>query len=194
MKRIRSFFLLAVLAAAASNLSAQSKMVRLHLADGTSKYTSVAGLEKISFLAPDVADRGLTLNLADGSRVGVYFCDEPAITFTDGGFRLSSAALDPVEVSFDNVTDITVGTVAAVESVGSENLMIICELNPGEVLSAASPPASPLRSTPSTGASRPRSPPLPVKSASRAMPSPPASISSKSALTPRKSSSDPPLL
>lgn len=134
MKRIRSFFLLAVLAAAASNLSAQSKMVRLHLADGTSKYTSVAGLEKISFLAPDVADRGLTLNLADGSRVGVYFCDEPAITFTDGGFRLSSAALDPVEVSFDNVSDITVGTVAAVESVGSENLMIICELNPGEVL------------------------------------------------------------
>lgn len=62
------------------------------------------------------------------------FCVEPAITFTDGGFRLSSAALDPVEVSFDNVTDITVGTVAAVESVGSENLMIICELNPGEVL------------------------------------------------------------
>lgn len=133
MKRIRSLFLFAALTAA-STLCAQTKIVRMHLADGTSKYTCISGLEKISFLGPDVTDKGLTLNLTDGSKVGVLFCDEPAITFTDGGFTLSSTSLDnPVSVTFENVSDITLGATSSIAGVEAVN-KVICEINAGEVL------------------------------------------------------------
>lgn len=132
MKKFITAALIAALSAASLSASAATRMIRIHNADGTSALMSVAELQGISFLAPGVAGKGLTLNFTEGAPVAVLFSDEPAITFEGDCLQLRSNGRDEaVEAHFESITDITIGDVASVGTVGTG---IVCRLSPGRAL------------------------------------------------------------
>lgn len=133
----------AALSAALWTTASENRMVRLHNADGTSTVLCTDDVRKISFLAPDVDDKGITMHFTDGSFVTVYFCDEPSIsffTFGDGSVTLSSAGGEsPVAVSFDDVTALTLGELASVCAPGDAATGIGCRILAGEVFFSGVP-------------------------------------------------------
>lgn len=134
MKKIITAALIAALSAASLTASAATRMIRIHNADGTSALMSVAELQGISFLAPGVAGKGLTLNFTEGAPMAVLFSDEPAITFEGDCLQLRSNGRDEaVEAHFESITDITIGDVASVGTVGTGS-GIVCRLSPGRAL------------------------------------------------------------
>lgn len=81
----------AALSAALWTTASENRMVRLHNTDGTSTVLCTDDVRKISFLAPGVDDKGITMHFTDGKFVTVYFCDEPSVSFGEGSVTLSSA-------------------------------------------------------------------------------------------------------
>lgn len=138
MKKFITAMLIAALSGASFSVVSQERMIRIHKTDGTSTVMSVAELQKISFLAPGVTDKGITLNITNSTPVAVLFSAEPAIAFDGECLRLSSIGWDkPVEVLFDNVTDITLGTVASVATVSDTGIQ--CRISPGQVIFSGIP-------------------------------------------------------
>ncbi len=135
MKKIIAAILIAALSGASFTAVSQERMIRIHKDDGTSTVMSVAELQKISFLAPGVTGKGITLNITDSTPVSVLFSAEPAIAFDGDCLRLSSIGWsEPVEVLFDNVSDITLGSVASVATVDGGCNSIQCRVSPGQVI------------------------------------------------------------
>lgn len=130
----------AALSAALWTTASENRMIRLHNADGTSTVLCTDDVRKISFLAPDVDDKGITMHFTDGRFVTVYFCDEPSVSFGDGSVTLSSAGGEsPVAVSFEDVAALTLGELASVCAPGDAATGIGCRVLPEEVIFSGVP-------------------------------------------------------
>ena len=130
----------AALSSALWTTASENRMIRLHNADGTSTVLCTDDVRKISFLAPDVDNKGITMHFTDGSFATVYFCDEPSVSFGDGSVTLSSAGGEPpVSVSFEDVAAMTLGELASVCAPGYAATGIGCRIIPEEVLFSCVP-------------------------------------------------------